>query len=285
MTAFHDEFLATRDGLKLYYREYEGDPAKLPVLCLPGLTRNSKDFETLARHIAPRRSVITPDQRGRGRSQYDPAWLNYHPGTYIEDMWTLLAHLSIERVIVVGTSLGGVMAMLMASTRPQALGGVVLNDIGPELDPVGTRRIQGYVGKLPPVRSWDDAVGQMKLMFSASMPDFSEERWRTFAATSFTEDEHGVPRLASDPKIGELTRAVSADAAPTIWPAFAALKDIPVLAIRGALSDLLSEATFERMQREKPDLVRVTIPNRGHTPLLDQPESLAAIDEFLERLD
>jgi pimeloyl-ACP methyl ester carboxylesterase len=185
----------------------------------------------------------------------------------------------------VGTSLGGVMAMLMASTRPQALGGVVLNDIGPQLDPVGTRRIQSYVGKLPPVNSWDDAVAQTKLMFAASLPDFSDERWRIFAASSFIEDEHGVPKLASDPKIGELTRAVPPGAAPTIWPAFAALKDIPALAIRGALSDLLSEATFERMQREKPDLVRVTIPNRGHTPLLDEPESVAAIDGFLEGLE
>ena len=285
MPTSHDHYFTTRDGLKLYYREYEGDPDKLPLLCLPGLTRNSQDFEALAQHVAPRRSVITPDQRGRGRSQYDPTWLNYHPGTYVEDMWTLLRHLAIERVVVVGTSLGGVMAMLMASTRPQALGGVVLNDIGPELDPVGTRRIQSYVGKLPPVASWDDAVAQMKLMFAESLPGFSDERWRTFAATSFVEDEHGIPRLASDPKIGELTRAVAPGAAPTVWPAFAALKDIPVLALRGALSDLLSEATFERMQHEKPDLVRVTIPNRGHTPLLDEPESLAAIDRVLDALE
>jgi len=284
MPSSHDHYFS-RDGLKLYYREYEGDPEKLPVLCLPGLTRNSKDFESLAMHIAPRRSVITPDQRGRGKSQYDPTWLNYHPGTYVEDMWTLLHHLSIERVIVIGTSLGGVMAMLMASMRPQAIGGVVLNDIGPELDPAGTRRIQSYVGKLPPATSWDDAVAQMKLMFSASLPDFTEERWRRFAATSFTEDENGIPRLASDPKIGELTRAVAPGAAPTIWPAFAAMKDIPVLAIRGALSDLLSEATFERMQREKPDLVRVTIPNRGHTPMLDEPDSVAAVDTFLQDLE
>ncbi|HEY4369737.1 MAG TPA: alpha/beta hydrolase [Steroidobacteraceae bacterium] len=285
MPAFHDHYFSARDGLKLYYREYEGAPQKLPVLCLPGLTRNSRDFDALSQHIAPRRSVIAPDQRGRGRSQYDPTWLNYHPGTYIEDMWTLLRHLSIERVVVIGTSLGGVMAMLMASLRPQAIGGIVLNDIGPELDPAGTRRIQSYVGKLPPVNSWDDAVAQMKLMFAAALPDFNDERWRVFAANSFVEDEHGVPRLASDPKIGELARAVPAAAAPTIWPAFAALKDIPVLAIRGALSDLLAEATFDRMQREKPDLVRVTIANRGHTPLLDEPESLAAIDAFLGRIE
>ena len=285
MPEFHDHFYTSRDGLRLYYREYEGDPEKLPVVCLPGLTRNSKDFESLAQHIAPARSVITPDQRGRGRSQYDPTWLNYHPGTYIEDMWALLKLLSVERVVVVGTSLGGVMAMLMANTRPQMFAGIVLNDIGPELDPAGLRRIQNYVGQLPPVQSWDDAVAQMKVMFGAALPDFTEARWRRFAETSFAADENGVPRHTSDPKIGDLARAVAPGAAPTIWPVFASLAEVPVLAIRGALSDLLSEATFDRMQCEKPDLIRATIPNRGHTPLLDEPESLAAIDAFLARLD
>jgi pimeloyl-ACP methyl ester carboxylesterase len=145
--SFSEKFYRSRDGLQLYYRDYAGDAGKVPVLCLHGLTRNSRDFAALAAHIAPTRRVIVPDHRGRGRSQYDPHWLNYHPGTYVDDMWTLLQELSIERVIVVGTSLGGLMATLMAAMRPQMLAGVVLNDIGPEIDPTGAARIQSYAGR------------------------------------------------------------------------------------------------------------------------------------------
>jgi pimeloyl-ACP methyl ester carboxylesterase len=230
--------------------------------------------------------VIVPDQRGRSRSQYDANWLNYHPGTYVDDMWTLLRELSVERLIVVGTSLGGLMAMLMGATRPQLLAGVVLNDIGPQIDPAGVARIQSYVGRLPPVRTWDDAAAQMKMTFGLAMPEYDEQRWREFARTSFDEGEDGVPRLASDPKIGEAIRSIPAPpgAAQAMWLAFGQLRAIPALALRGAHSDLLSAATFERMQREVPGLVAVTVPNRGHAPQLDEPDSLRAIDAFLSGL-
>lgn len=272
----------SRDGLLLYYRDYAGDARKLPVLCLPGLTRNCMDFEWLAERIAPGRRVITPDQRGRGRSQYDPNWLNYHPGIYVEDMWTLLRELSLSRVIVIGTSLGGLMAMMMAATRPEALAGVVLNDIGPEVDPAGARRIQGYVGRLPPVRNWAEAIEQVKLTFGIALPDYSPARWEQFARASFIEDENGVPRAASDPKIGELLRAVPPGVTPGLWMAFSALKRIPTLAIRGEHSDLLSAATFDRMQQHKTDLIRVTVPNRGHPPQLDEKEAIEGIERFLQ---
>src|SRR5690606_14553968 len=136
--------------------------------------RNCRDFEALAAGLASHRRVITPDQRGRGRSQHDPNWLNYHPGTYVNDMWTLLRELAIERVVVIGTSLGGLMAMTMAMTRPEALAGVVLNDIGPELDPAGVRRLQSYVGRLPAVRTWDEAVAQVRMVFGHALPDYTE---------------------------------------------------------------------------------------------------------------
>jgi pimeloyl-ACP methyl ester carboxylesterase len=284
--SFSEKFYRSRDGLQLYYRDYAGDAGKVPVLCLHGLTRNSRDFAALAAHIAPTRRVIVPDHRGRGRSQYDPHWLNYHPGTYVDDMWTLLQELSIERVIVVGTSLGGLMATLMAAMRPQMLAGVVLNDIGPEIDPTGAARIQSYAGRLPPVRNWDDAAAQMKMTFGLAMPEFSEQQWLAFARLSFDEGADGVPRLAADPKIGDAIRSIPVPpgAAQAMWLAFGQLRKIPALALRGAHSDLLSAATFERMQREVPSLVAVTVPNRGHAPQLDEPDSTRAIDAFLSEL-
>lgn len=284
--AFDERFLRSRDGLQIYYRDYAGDDGKAPVLCLHGLTRNSRDFAALAEHIAPARRVLVPDQRGRGRSQYDSNWLNYHPGTYIEDMWTLMGELAVGRVIVIGTSLGGLMAMLMAAARPQALAGVVLNDIGPEIDPAGVARIQSYAGRLPPVRNWDDAAAQMKMTFALAFPDYDEQKWQEFARNSFDEDDGGVPRLAADPKIGDAIRSIPAPpgAVQRLWLAFGQLCNMPVLALRGAHSDLLSAATFERMQQEAPGLVAVTVPNRGHAPQLDEPDSLRAIDTFLAGL-
>jgi pimeloyl-ACP methyl ester carboxylesterase len=283
---YDEKFFRSRDGLQIYFRDYEGDTAKAPVLCLHGLTRNSRDFAELAEHIAPARRVIVPDQRGRGRSQYDAQWMNYHPGTYVEDMWTLLGELSIGRVVVLGTSLGGLMAMMMAATRPQLLAAVVLNDIGPEIDPVGVARIQSYAGRLPPVRNWDDAAAQMKMTFGLAFPEYDEQQWRNFARKSFDQGEGGVPRLAADPKIGDAIRAMPAPPgiSQAMWLAFGQLRNLPALALRGATSDLLSAATFERMQQEVPGLVAVTVPNRGHAPQLDEPDSLRAIDAFLASL-
>ncbi|HEX2492904.1 MAG TPA: alpha/beta hydrolase [Steroidobacter sp.] len=281
MYAEHTFF--TRDGLTLFYRDYPGDLRKAPVLCLHGLTRNSQDFAKIAQRISPDRRVIAPDQRGRGRSQSDPNWLNYHPGVYVADMWSLLRKLDLERVIVIGTSLGGLMAILMAAMRPQAFAGVVLNDVGPELDPVGVARIQSYVGRLPPVKNWDEAVAQMKTMFAHALPDYTDAQWLQFARASFVADEHGAPRLASDPRIGDAVRAIPAPpgAAQAMWLAFGALSGVPTLALRGSHSDLLSAQTLERMRREHPRLVAVTVPNRGHPPQLDEPESVAALDAFL----
>jgi pimeloyl-ACP methyl ester carboxylesterase len=284
---FSDRYFTSRDGLRLHYRDYEGSIERAPVLCLHGLTRNGLDFAALARHLAPARRVIAPDQRGRGMSQYDANWMNYHPGTYVEDMWTLLRELGIERFVLIGTSLGGFIGMLMAAMRPQAFAGLVLNDIGPEIDPTGAARIQSYAGRLPPVRSWDDAAAQMKTIFGHAMPEYDAARWREFAALSFVEDEDGVPRAAADPRIGDAVRAIQPPPGATqgMWLAFATLRSVPTLALRGATSDLLSVQTFDRMQREVPQLERVTVPNRGHAPQLDEPDSLAAIDRFLARVE
>jgi pimeloyl-ACP methyl ester carboxylesterase len=286
MPIYAEHSYRARDGLKLYYRDYPGDPTRAPVLCLHGLTRNSRDFEALALRIAPGRRVITPDFRGRGKSQYDSMWMNYHPMTYVDDVWALLREVGADPVVVIGTSLGGLVAMLMAAVRAQTFAGVVLNDIGPELDPVGATRIAGYAGRFPPPRSWDEAIGQMQVAFGAAFPDFNAQRWRDFAALTYVEDSAGTPRLEADPKIGDALRAIPPPPGATegMWLAFGALRNTPTLAIRGELSDLLSVATFDRMQREHPGLQRVTVTNRGHVPQLDEPQSLAALQSFLADL-
>ena len=280
MPKFEEKYFRSRDGLKLYYRDYPGDPAKAPLLYLPGLTRNSADFDRSATHIAPRRRVISADQRGRGRSQHDVNWINYHPGMYVDDMWILLRELRIDRVIIVGTSLGGV----MASMRPRQLAGVVLNDIGPELEIIGARRIQSYVGRTHDIPNWDEAIAHVKRNFSGMYPDLTEPRWREFARNSFEEGADGRVRYAYDCKIAELMRWLPYGAMPPMWYAYASLRSIPTLAIRGELSDLLSPSIFERMRREKPDLLQLSVPNRGHAPLLHEPFCQEALDRFLEHI-
>ena len=274
----------SKDGLSLYCRVYDAaGSAAAPVLCLPGLTRNSKDFEDLALHLSPRYRVICPDLRGRGLSAPDPVWQNYRPGTYLADLAGLLAGLRVQRLAVIGTSLGGLLAMLLPALLPGTIAGVVLNDIGPEIDPVGAARIKAYAGKLPPVRSWDEAVAQLRVVFGAAWPGLSDDTWARLARRSYREDATRTPLLECDPKVGEALRAAPA-AASDLWPLWAQLGTLPVLAIRGALSDILSASTFARMQREKPDLVPLTVAARGHVPLLDEPECLAAIDAFLARV-
>jgi pimeloyl-ACP methyl ester carboxylesterase len=280
-TPWVDRYFASADGLRLHYRDYASPGAtRSPVLCLPGLTRNSRDFETVAPRIALTRRVLCADLRGRGASQHDPHWQNYHPGTYLADLALLLADAGVERVVLLGTSLGGILSMLLAATRPGAVAAVVLNDVGPEVAAAGLQRIATYVGRHAPVSSWAEAVAQTRATYAFALPGLSEEQWLAFARRSFSEVD-GVPRLDMDPMIGEAVRAAPTAAAPDLWPVYASLRSIRTLAIRGATSDILSEETFERMAREKPDLERVTVPGRGHTPLLDEPECVAAIDAFL----
>jgi pimeloyl-ACP methyl ester carboxylesterase len=276
-------YYRSADGLKLYCRTYPARRhAGLPALCLPGLTRNSRDFATLARHLQAQREILSPDLRGRGLSQWDEDSSHYQLGNYVEDMWTLLASRHVDRVVVIGTSLGALMGMVMAAASPAKIAGVVLNDAGPELDPTGLRRIAGYAGKLPRVSSWAEAAAQAKSVHSAAAPDLSDQDWLDFAQRTYRENAQGVPVPDMDPRISDAFR--NPPTAPvSMWPLYARIKAVPLLVIRGALSDLLSAATVERMAREKPDLESVTVPNRGHAPLLDEPACIAAIDGFLAR--
>ena len=268
------------DGVRLFSRVYAAPAGAAPVvLCLHGLMRNGRDFDELATRLAARHRVIVPDIRGRGLSARDPDPNNYQLAVYLGDVLTLLAGLGAARVTVIGTSMGGVLAMLLALRQPGLVAGIVLNDIGPEIDPQGLARIRGYAGKAPPVRSWPEAVAQVRTTYGAMWPGLSAERWERIARLSYRADARGVPQEDADPRIAEALRQPSA--APDLWPVWAALAQLPVLAIRGAHSDVLSAATLARMRREKPDLKVLTVANRGHAPLLDEPACVAAIEAFL----
>ncbi len=277
---YRERRVTAQDGLSLYFRDY-GDPISpgTPLLCLGGLTRNSKDFDDLARRLAPERRVVCPDYRGRGRSDYDADWRNYCPTVYLRDILDLLSAAGLHRVVVVGTSLGGLLAMGLAVARPTALAGVVLNDIGPEIDGTGLANIVAYLHGLTPERDWDSVVAVLKKNFK-NLSISTDEEWITFAHKLYREEPDGTLVHDFDPAIARPFER-SAGAQPDLWALFGALRHVPVLAIRGGVSDILSAATFDHMAERKPDLFRLTVPEVGHVPFLDEPECVEAIDEFL----
>ena len=280
--ASYTDFLwASHDGLSLYSRVYEGpSPGAPTVLCLHGLTRNSRDFEDLAPHLQARYRVVVPDVRGRGRSARDPNPQNYQPAIYVQDIVGLLDTLGAAKAVVIGTSMVGLLGMMMGVGHRPRVAGLVLNDMGPEVDPVGLERIKGYAGKLPPPKNWDDAIAQTQFMFGSAWPNLTAERWANLTRRGYVQDKNGVLSVDADPMIGEMLRAAP-PATATLWPFWSALRGIPILALRGAQSDILSAATFAKMKAEMPDLKQLEVAQRGHVPLLDEPECLAAIDAFL----
>jgi pimeloyl-ACP methyl ester carboxylesterase len=280
---WRDESFRSSDGLTLAFRDYAGPPSstRTPVVCLPGLTRNARDFEALACELSATRRVLSPDLRGRGRSAYDLNPANYHPGTYARDVLELLAHVGVSRVVAIGTSLGGLLTMLLGAARPGLLAGAVLNDVGPVIDPAGLARIRSYVGKGGALRTWDDAAAACRAAQGAAFPDFGDADWLAFAQRTCRE-ENGALRFDYDPRIAEPFAGSAAvpDAADP-WQLWAPLTAVPTLVVRGALSDILSAETVAEMRRRKPDLRVAIVPNRGHAPLLDEPESLSAIRALL----
>lgn len=271
------------DNLRLFYRRF-GEPGRPPVLCVHGLTRNSRDFLALAQHLAQHHDVIVPDVRGRGFSDHDPEPQHYQPAVYASDMWALLDHLGIARCAIVGTSMGGIIAMIMAVQQPQRIAGIVFNDVGPELDAAGLQRIASYVGLKTEVRSWDDAVKVSQRNFGAALPGLTPVQWLAFTEAAFRAGADGVPRADYDPAIAQVFgQASNADSTEKAWQLFDALRQ-PALLLRGALSDLLSAEVAAKMAQRHPDLHVVEIPDRGHAPLLDESESLRAIDAFLTRV-
>jgi pimeloyl-ACP methyl ester carboxylesterase len=284
MPAYRERTLTAQDGLALYYRDY-GDPlaARTPVLCLSGLTRNSADFDEVATRLAAERRVLCPDYRGRGRSAYDPDWRHYEPRTYINDVAHLLAAAGVGRAVVIGTSLGGLLAMGLAVLRPTAVAGVVLNDIGPEVDSGGFARILDYVGTDHPQPDWESAARYLKELLPRLAPNADEAWWRLHAETTFRMGEDGRLHFDWDLNIAKpLVR--QGTTTPDLWALYRGLRQLPTLALHGALSDVLTDRTFSRMALEKPDLVCVTVSDVGHTPSLSEPQSTSALDAFLQPL-
>jgi len=279
-------FASSSGNLRLHAQLQGPEHAPLTVLCLHGLTRNSADFGSLAVHLSARYRVLTADQRGRGKSERDPHTSNYHPGTYASDMLALLDYLAIDRVAVIGTSMGGIMAMIMGASQPARLRGIVLNDIGPQVPVAGLQRLRSSLNGTTPVTSWNEASLQARRANEMAFPDYGDADWDAFARRIYVEAPTGCPVAAFDPAIlAALSAADPSAVAPDLWPQWQRLKSIPILAIRGALSDILSAEILASMAAQHPNLRAIAVANRGHAPMLDEPVAVAAIDEFLQSLE
>jgi len=272
--------------LRLFARDYPsigGGSESVPLLMMHGLTRNSADFEPLIDALAPHQRLIVPDQRGRGKSDYDPVANNYQPSVYVEDMWALLGHLGLDEVICIGTSMGGLMTMMMGALEPGRIRAIVLNDIGPHVSEKGLDRIRSYVGPSDPMADWRAAADRCKSIMSEAFEGFEAADWLGFAQRVCEELSDGTVRFAYDPAISKgMAKEDTSAVPPDLWPMWDSLSEHPILAIRGAKSDILVAETMTEMARRHPEnFASVEVPGRGHAPILDEPEAVSAIRSFL----
>ena len=281
---FTDRYLLAQDGLRLYARDYQPPRPtdRAALLCLPGMTRNAKDFAHVAAVFAARRRVICPDYRGRGLSAYDENWRHYEPPVYLNDLLHLLTMLDIHKVIVIGSSLGGLLAMGLAILRPSLVAGVVLNDIGPEIGAGGLKHVLDYVARDRPQPDWAAAAAEMRRSFSYL--ELGDARnWEHMARATYKECPDGLLRFDWDVRlIRPFRRALRRK--QDLWPYFRALGDIPTLAFRGGKSKVFLPDCMARMAAEKPDMIAVTVPDVGHTPNLGEPIAVAALNHFIDGL-
>jgi pimeloyl-ACP methyl ester carboxylesterase len=283
-------FVTAPDGLRLHVREY-GDRGsqRLPLVCLPGLSRTAEDFDVLASAIAadaaaPRR-VLVLDYRGRGRSDYDRNPKNYALPVELADVIAVLVALGAAPAVVVGTSRGGLLAMALAPQRPGAVAGVVLNDIGPVVAPQGLMRIKGYVGKLPEPCTFEEGADILRRIAGDQFPKLGAADWLSAAKRGWRE-QNGRLVPTYDPALAHNLAGLSPDQPmPTMWPQFEALARVPVMVIRGANSDILSSETVEAMKTRHPDMDVLVVPDQGHAPLLAEPDTIARIKQFAEKCD
>ncbi|MEL7199226.1 MAG: alpha/beta hydrolase [Pseudomonadota bacterium] len=284
---FEDKSWSSEDGLNLHYRDYparSSDAHALPVICLHGLTRNARDFEGLAVHLSETRRVIVPDMRGRGKSDYAPSSETYKPKQYVADVELLLAETGISRFISVGTSMGGIMTMLLAANDPERIAGVVLNDIGPEIETAGLDRIGGYVGQGKSFPTWVHAARSLQETHGDAFPDYELDQWLELAKRFMVVSQNGRISFDYDMAIAEPFSDAGNAAPPNLWLAFEALRDVPMLLVRGALSDLISDETIRQMKARNPAMTTITVPRVGHAPTLDETEVRSAIDALLASL-
>jgi len=283
MASWTDRYWNSVDGLKLHYRDYAGPRDKPPILCIPGLTRNARDFEPVADRYAGEWRVISVDLRGRGGSQRDPDTSHYTPSTYVADIMKLLDQEGIADAVFIGTSLGGICTMLLALTDADRIAGALLNDVGPEIDPAGIKRIGSYVGTDTLFDSWEDAAARLSERNHDIFPKWDSANWDRYVRRVCREAPDGI-RFDYDMGIADNFR-VAADQPPVdSWPLVHALAGRPVTILRGALSDLLSQDVAERMAADLDDAELFTVPDAGHAPSLEEAESIEAIDRLLDRV-
>ncbi len=284
MTDHANRFWTSRDGLKLHFRDYPGPADRPPVLCLPGLTRNARDFEHVAARLAGDWRVLCADLRGRGESAYAKDSASYNPLQYADDLGELLAQEGLTRAVFFGTSLGGLITLITAMSAPQAIAGALLNDVGPEIDPAGLERIRGYVGQGRSYATWMHAARALEESQGAAFPGYSLTQWLAMAKRCMAVGSNGRIHFDYDMKIAEPLSEPPPSPPADMWPALAGLKDVPSLLLRGETSDILAPATLDRMHAALPLSEAVTVPGVGHAPMLDEPVAEAAIDRLLARI-
>lgn len=280
---YEDRFLTVRDGLKLHYRDYPGSGDRPPILCLHGLTRNSRDFAEFAERFSPQFRVLALEFRGRADSDYDPQPMRYNPLTYAGDVVELLDQLGIDRAIFVGTSLGGLVTMTIAAMQPQRIAATLLNDIGPDVDTSGIDRILSYVGKDVRFKDWDEAANTIASNYGAAFDRYSHDDWVKMAKRNCREID-GRIGFNYDMAIAEPFRSGGPAPQVDLWPLFQVLASKPLLVVRGAKSDLLTAETTAKMQAVSPNVKAVVVEGVGHAPELNEPEAIEAIDAFLNSL-
>ncbi|MEO1730201.1 MAG: alpha/beta hydrolase [Pseudomonadota bacterium] len=285
---YEEKRWTSEDGLELFYRDYpggEGAGERSPIFCMHGLTRNSRDFADLAEHLSAQGwRVIVPEMRGRGFSEYAPNSTTYNPLQYVADVDKLLNDLEIERFISVGTSMGGLMTMLLAAAKPGRLEAVVMNDIGPQVETAGLSRIGGYVGQGRSYPTWMHAARSIASVHGEAFPDYDLDQWLEMAKRTLVVSQNGRISYDYDMAIAEPFSQPGNAAPDNLWLAYEALRDVPMVLVRGELSDLLSADTVKQMGVRNPAMKLVTVPRVGHAPTLDEPEARAAIDALLASL-
>jgi pimeloyl-ACP methyl ester carboxylesterase len=286
---FEDIYFTCRDGLRLYGRHYRAamPNASRPVVCLAGLTRNSRDFHTIAlalsKHSTPPRDVYTLDTRGRGLSEFDPNWKNYAVPVEMQDVIDFMMMLDLREAGIIGTSRGGLITMVLAAAEPALIGAVVLNDIGPVIEMDGLARIAGYVGRVPLPKTWEEAGRVIRDLTRRDFPKLTNDDAEAIARQLFNE-KNGKPASGYDQKLSKCLSVLDGPM-PALWPQFEALKPMPVLVIRGENSDLLSQTTVEEMRRRHPRLASIIVPGEGHAPLLRDAPTISAIASFFAETD
>jgi pimeloyl-ACP methyl ester carboxylesterase len=284
-TIWHSHFFTSQDGLTLHYGEMGAASTAPPILCLPGLSRNIDEFAAISAFLSARGlRVIALDSRGRGGSEYDPNWQNYALPVELGDVLALIEHLALKSAIFLGTSRGGLLAMLLATLKPELIRGAILNDIGPVIALEGLKRIRSHLGKLPQPGSIQAGGQILRGVFEAQFPDLTPEAWENYAKRTWQMREGRlIPRY--DLNLAKPLETLDLDApAPSLWPAFDALQGAPLLVIRGELSDLLDQSIAEEMVQRHPRARLHLVPRQGHAPLLDDASTMQAIGDFIETI-